>query len=41
MDISVLPWMKVRGVSVTSSIRAIPEDPRADHRVALVAMGLQ
>ncbi len=41
MDISVLPWMKARGVSVTSSIRAIPEDPRADHRVALVAMGLQ
>jgi hypothetical protein len=41
MDISVLPWMKSRGVSVTSSIRAIPEDPRADHRVALVAMGLQ
>jgi len=41
MDISVLPWMKARGVSVTSSIRAIPEDPRADHRVALVALGLQ
>jgi hypothetical protein len=41
MDISVLPWMKARGVSVTSSIRAISEDPRADHRVALVAMGLQ
>jgi len=37
----VLPWMKERGVAVTSSIRAIPEDPRADHRVALVAMGLQ
>ena len=41
MDISVLPWMRARGVAVTSSIRAIPEDPRADHRVALVAMGLQ
>jgi hypothetical protein len=41
MDISVLPWMKARGVSVTSSIRAIREDPRADHRVALVAIGLQ
>jgi hypothetical protein len=41
MDISVLPWMKERGVAVTSAIRAIPEDPRADHRVALVAMGLQ
>ena len=41
MDISVLPWMKARGVAVTSSIRAIPEDPHADHRVTLVAMGLQ
>jgi putative cyclase len=41
MDISVLPWLRARGVSITSSIRAIPEDPRADHRVALVAMGLQ
>ncbi len=40
MDISVLPWMKERGVSITSAIRSIPEDPRADHVVSLVAMGL-
>ena len=40
MDISVLPWMKARGVSITSAIRSIPEDPRANHVVALVAMGL-
>lgn len=40
MDISVLPWMKARGVSITSAIRSIPEDPRADHVVSLVAMGL-
>jgi Putative cyclase len=40
MDISVLPWMKARGVSITSSIRSIPEDPRANHVVPLVAMGL-
>jgi len=40
MDISVLPWMKARGVSITSAIRSIPEDPRANHVVSLVAMGL-
>lgn len=40
MDISVLPWMKARGVAITSSIRSIPEDPRANHVVPLVAMGL-
>ena len=40
MDISVLPWMKTRGVSITSAIRSIPEDPRANHVVSLVAMGL-
>ena len=40
MDISVLPWMKARGVSITSSIRSIPEDLRANHVVSLVAMGL-
>lgn len=40
MDISVLPWMKERGVSITSAIRSIPEDPRANHVVSLVAMGL-
>ena len=37
---SVLPWMKARGVSITSAIRSIPEGPRANHVVALVAMGL-
>ena len=40
MDISVLPWMKERGVAITSAIRSIPEDPRANHVVPLVAMGL-
>jgi hypothetical protein len=40
MDISVLPWMKERGVAITSAIRSIPEDPRANHVVSLVAMGL-
>ena len=40
MDISVLPWMKERGVAITSAIRSIPEDARADHVVPLVAMGL-
>jgi hypothetical protein len=40
MDISVLPWMKARGVAITSSIRSIPDDPRANHVVPLVAMGL-
>jgi hypothetical protein len=40
MDISVLPWMKDRGVSITSSIRSIPEDLRANHVVPLVAMGM-
>jgi len=40
MDISVLPWMKDRGVSITSSIRSIPQDLRANHVVSLVAMGM-
>ena len=40
MDISVLPWMKARGVAITSAIRSIPEDARANHVVPLVAMGL-
>ena len=40
MDISVLPWMKAESVSITSAIRSIPEDPRANHVVSLVAMGL-
>jgi hypothetical protein len=40
MDISVLPWMKARGVAITSAVRSIPEDLRANHVVPLVAMGL-
>jgi hypothetical protein len=40
MDVSVLPWMKARGVSITSAIRSIPEDARVNHVVSLVAMGL-
>jgi len=39
-DLSVLPWMKTRGVAMTSAIRPIPEDRHADHRIPLVAMGV-
>ena len=39
-DISVVPWLKARGVAVTSGIRAIPEDRHADHRLPLVALGV-
>jgi len=39
-DLSVLPWLKARGVAVTSAIRPIPEDRHADHRIPLVAMGV-
>ena len=38
-DLSVVPWMKARGVAVTSSVMAIPEDRHADHRLVLVALG--
>ena len=39
-DLSVVPWLKSRGVAVTSGIRAIPEDRHADHRLPLVALGV-
>jgi len=38
-DISVAPWMKERGVAVTSGVRAVADDNRADHRLVLVALG--
>jgi len=38
-DISVAPWMKTRGVSVTSGVRAVADDNHADHRLVLVALG--
>jgi hypothetical protein len=40
LDLSVAPWLKARGVAITSGIRTIPEDRHADHRVPLVAMGV-
>jgi hypothetical protein len=39
-DISVLPWMKARGVAMTSAVGDIPGDQHADHRLLLVAMGV-
>lgn len=39
-DLSVLPWLKARGVAVTSGVRAIPEDRHADHRLVLSALGV-
>ena len=36
----MVPWVKSRGVAVTSGIRAIPEDRHADHRLPLVALGV-
>ena len=38
-DLSVVPWMKARGVAVTSNVMAIAEDRHADHRLVLVALG--
>jgi hypothetical protein len=38
-DISVAPWMKTRGVAVTSGVRAVADDNHADHRLVLVALG--
>ena len=38
-DISVAPWMKARGVAVTSGVRAVADDNHADHRLVLVALG--
>jgi hypothetical protein len=39
-DISTLPWMKARGVAMTSAVGDIPGDEHADHRLLLVAMGV-
>jgi len=39
-DISVAPWMKTRGVAVTSGVRAVSDDNHADHRLVLVALGV-
>ncbi len=39
-DLSVVPWLKARGVAVTSGVRAIADDPHADHRLVLVALGV-
>jgi kynurenine formamidase len=38
-DLSVVPWMKARGVAVTSNVMALAEDRHADHRLVLVALG--
>ncbi len=34
-DISVVPWMKERGVALTSGVAAVPDEPHADHRMVL------
>jgi len=39
-DISVVPWMKERGVALTSGVAAIPDEPHADHRITLVSAGI-
>jgi kynurenine formamidase len=39
-DLSVVPWLKTRGVAVTSGVRAIADDRHADHRLVLVALGV-
>jgi hypothetical protein len=38
-DLSVVPWMKARGVAVTSNVMAIADDRHADHKLVLVALG--
>jgi len=38
-DLSVVPWMKTRGVAVTSGVLSIPDDGHAGHRLTLVALG--
>ena len=38
-DLSVVPWMKSRGVAVTSNVMAIADDRHADHKLVLVALG--
>ncbi len=39
-DISVVPWMKERGVALTSGVAAIPDEPHADHRITLASAGI-
>ena len=39
-DLSVLPWMRARDVSVTSGVRALSDDRHADHRLVLAALGM-
>ena len=39
-DLSVLPWLKARDVAVTSGVRALADDPHADHRLVLAALGV-
>jgi Putative cyclase len=39
-DLSVLPWLKARGVAVTSGVRAIADDRHADHRLVLAVLGV-
>lgn len=39
-DLSIVPWLKARGVAVTSGVRAIPDDNHADHRIVLATMGV-
>jgi hypothetical protein len=40
IDASVVPWMKERGVALTSGIARVPEDGHADHRLPIVAAGI-
>jgi hypothetical protein len=39
-DLSIVPWMVQRGVSLTSGVAAIPDDPHSDHRLILSAAGI-
>lgn len=40
IDASVVPWMKERGIALTSGIARIPDDAHGDHRLPLVAAGI-
>ena len=40
IDLSVVEWMKERGVALTSGVSSIPEDGHADHRLTIVAAGI-
>ena len=39
-DLSVVPWLKARGVAVTSGVRPAADDRHADHRLVLVWLGV-